>query len=80
MRVVPLTRRIVSKVDLLYIRIIMDVYTACHYNVPKKDGDIRVVAKKAFRNRNVFLTTHINQSRMGPYRKPKARGGDMRWK
>jgi hypothetical protein len=35
MRVVPFTLRIVSKVDLLYIRIIMDVYTACHYNVPK---------------------------------------------
>ena len=34
MRVVHLTLRIVSKVDLLYIRIIMDVYTACHYNVP----------------------------------------------
>jgi hypothetical protein len=54
MRVVPLTLRIVSKVDLLYSRIIMDVYTACHYNVPKKDGGICIVAKSVRQSERFF--------------------------
>ena len=36
-------------------------YTACQINVPKKGWRHKGCRKKAFRNRNVFLTTTINQ-------------------
>ncbi len=74
MRVVPLTLRIVSKVDLLYIRIIMDVYLVI-IMFHKKDGGISVVAKK----RSAIGTFFDNHYKSKPTcLKSKASGGDVR--
>ena len=71
MRVAPRIITIVSHIDLLHIRIIMDLYTAFHINVlnvPEKGWRQRVVAKKAFANRNVFFVTiTVIQSRRTQY-------------
>ena len=45
----------IIKLDIYYI--------ACHINVPKKGWRHKCCRKKAFRNRNVFLTTTINLCR-----------------